>query len=278
MPAEILKNKDGEWIVQGLASTPSRDLQGEVILPEGIDATPIDTGRGVLNWDHQKGPENVVGLLDSYRKTKEGFFVKGRLLRNHSKAKAIHEIMSSLGKSDKGRMGLSVEGKIFERAGKDGKIIKKCQINAVALTMNPVNPDSYVDLVKSISGSSEVEFQATNENLEEKQTVNEDAPLFTAPQVLQLIEKALGVGAGATNLPPPARTGGDALAQESSEKKEEPKKKKLKPMTKEMYKSSMIQLLDKIQHLYPDASRTDLWEAVKTRLSTRFPEVSVNAK
>lgn len=265
MPAELSKSADGEWVVQGLASTGSKDQQGEIILPEGIDASPIDAGKAVFNWDHQKGPESILGLLDSYSKTKEGFFVRGRLFKNHTKAKAVYEIMSSLGKSDSGKIGLSVEGSVLERAGADGKIIKKCRINAVALTMNPVNQDSYVDLVKSLS-SSEIDFQATEEN-----SLQSSAPtsnlMFTSEQVVQLIQKALGGGGEAiTSTTPGERTQGAALSPESSKPK-----KRMKKMSKDLYKSNMVQLLDKIQKLYPDNSRTELWSAIKVRLQTRFP-------
>ncbi len=280
IPAQLTKSEDGEWIVQGLASSSSRDQQGEVILPEGIDATPIDQGRGVLNWDHQKGPENTVGLLDSYKKTKEGFFVKGRLFKNHQKAKSIHEIMSSLGKSDQGRMGLSVEGKILQRDGKDGKTIRKCQISAVALTMNPVNQDSYVDLVKSMN-EDEVDFQATEANAETAAKTPAE-PLFTAEQVISLI-KSLGVTGAAAKVAPGELSGGDALAQESLDKK--PKSiaedsgkpsKKLKKNCKDMYKSQIMEMIDKLCLLYPDNSRAAIWLAVKGRLGTKFPDLQRN--
>lgn len=282
IPAQLTKGSDGEWIVQGLASSPSRDQQGEILLPEGIDTTPIDQGRGVLNWDHQKGPENTVGLLDSYKKTKEGFFVKGRLFKNHQKAKSIYEIMSSLGKSDHGRMGLSVEGKILERGGKDGKIIKKCQINAVALTMNPVNQDAYVDLVKSITAeSAEVDFQATEAN-SESATKSSAEPTFTTEQVLSII-KSLALTDAQATAKPSDRNGGDALAKEELDKK--PKSiaedsgkpsKKLKKLSKDMYKSQMLEILDKIQLLYPANSRVEIWNAIKDRLGKQFPDLHAN--
>jgi hypothetical protein len=283
IPAELAKGADGEWVVQGLASTSSKDRQGEVILPEGIDASPIDEGRGLLNWDHLKGPENILGSLDSYKKTPEGFFVKGRLFKNHDKAKSVHQIMSSLNKSDKLKMGMSVEGKILERAGQDGKIIKKCQINAVALTMNPVNQDSFVDLVKSMSGT-DLEFNSSAENLQVL-AKTEEKPVFTAKQVLNLLEKTLGVGAGAATEAPAARTQGDALAQEDLDKKPkdvtladeaikaEVKPGKLKKMSKELYKSSMMEVLNKIQELYPHCTRAQIWECMQDRLNKKYPEI-----
>lgn len=284
VPATLSKSDDGEWIVAGLASSPTRDAQNEVVLPEGIDATPIDEGRGILNWDHGKGPENTIGLLDSYKISPQGFFVKGRLLKQVKKAQAAKEIMDSLGKSDKGRMGMSIEGKIIERAGENGTIIKRCRINAVALTMNPVNQDSYLDLVKSMTANStEVEWDAQKDESREARPVDKDAPIFSVTQVLDLVQKALGVDASYTTKQPADLSGGNALAQEDLDKKiktEGPtstslneKPKKLKRMSKDMYKASMIEIMNNIQELYPNNSRSEIWEAVKDRLDKKFPSI-----
>lgn len=286
LPAELEKSSDGEWKVRGLASTASRDQQGEVILQNGLDLSPIDQKRGILNWDHQRGPENTVGVLDGYTKTAQGLYIEGRLFKNHSKAKAIHEIMSSLNKGDAGRMGLSVEGKILERGGKDGKVIKKCVISAVALTMNPVNQDSFADLVKSMTAADEMDFNAAEPSAET--SVNEDVPVFTSKQVLQLLEKALQAGSGYAKLPAPELSGGDALSMEDldkdpkaieakdekSEEKQELKDKKPKKMSKEMYKSNMTVILDKIQGLYPAVPKDILWKALKDRLNKKFPSIT----
>ena len=282
LPAELEKSADGEWKVRGLASSASRDQQGEVILQNGMDLSPIDQKRGVLNWDHQKGPENTVGILDGYKKTDRGLYIEGRLFKNHGKAKAIHEIMSSLSKSDVGRMGLSVEGKILERGGKDGKVIKKCVISAVALTMNPVNQDSHVDLVKSMTGADEMEISSVEPT--EDSLVNEDQPVFTSKQVIQLLAKALAAGNAYTKIPED-RSGGEALSMEDldsdpkaevakPEEKQELKKKKPKKMSKEMYKSQIGVLLDKIQVLYPRVSKDLLWVCIKDRLNKKFPELT----
>lgn len=159
LPAELSKSEDGEWRVFGLASTPKRDLQGEVIDLQGIDLTPIQKGKGVFNWDHKEGPENTIGSIDTYKKADDGLYLGGYLYKNHDRAKSIYQIMSSLKKSDKGKIGMSVEGIIKKRSGADGKTISKAIITKCALTMNPVNTDTYADLVKSLS-AGEVEFDA----------------------------------------------------------------------------------------------------------------------
>lgn len=273
IPAEITKSKDGEWRVAGLASTSSVDRQGEIIVPEGIDATPIAKGKGFFNWDHDNSPENTVGVLDSYKKGSGGMYVEGRLFKNHSRAKAIYEIMSSLNKGDAGRVGMSVEGKVIERDPKNPSIIRRCLIKNVALTMNPVNQDTYADIVKSMSADAEVDFQSEGKPdvVETPVQKSEEVPSFTASQVVAIVEKALGVGAG-NSAAPADRSGGDALGQEELDKKKADKKK-LKKGSKDLFKSQMIEMLDKLQVLYPNNSRAEIWAAIQDRLSTKFPDL-----
>ncbi len=272
IPADLEKSKDGEWRISGLASSSNVDRQGEVIMPSGVDCTPIDSGKGFFNFDHDNSPENTIGLLERYKKSEKGLFVQGKLFKNHSRAKAVYEIMSSLNKNEKGRVGLSVEGKVIERDSFNPKIIKRCIIKNCAVTFNPVNEDTYVDLVKSLSGS-EIQFESTGkvESTTTTTTSVESEPLtFTASQVVSILEKALGISGSASygNTPPAQLSGGSALQQEESEKK-----KKLKKMSRELYKSNMITILEKLQVLYPQNSRFELWEAVKDRMETRYPQI-----
>lgn len=271
IPAEITKSKDGEWRVSGLASSGSVDRQGEIIIPEGIDATPIAKGKGFFNWDHDNSPENTVGVLDSYKKGSGGMYVEGRLFKNHTRAKAVYEIMSSLHKGDTGRIGMSVEGKVIARDPKNPSIITRCLIKNVALTMNPVNQDTFADIVKSMSGDGIIDFESTGKPEETPVTKSEEAT-FTPSQVLAIVEKALSIGAGYTQASGDLK-GGAALAMESMDKKPENKKKKLKKASKELFKSNMIEMLDRLQVLYPDNTRSELWNAVQDRLSTKFPEI-----
>lgn len=271
IPAEISKSKDGEWRVCGLASTSSKDRQGEIILPGGIDATPIAKGKGFFNWDHDNSPENTVGILDSYKKAENGMYVEGRLFKNHARAKAIYEIMSSLNKGDTGRVGMSVEGKVVRRDPKNPSIITHCIIKNVALTMNPVNTDTFADIVKSMN-AGEVEFDSAGQDpvVDATPEATPEAT-FTASQVMAIVQKALSIGAG--NAAAPAdRTGGDALGQ-SDMKADDDKKKKLKRMEKSEIMKSMTTIMDQLQDMYPDYTRAQIWEAVKNRLQTKFPEI-----
>lgn len=271
MPAELEKSKDGEWRIRGLASTESVDKQGETIIAKGIDLTPVDEGKGWLNFDHGKGPEYLIGTLDGYTKTDKGLYIEGRLFKKHTKAKAVKEIMDSLGKSDRGRCGLSVEGKILERCSKNPKIIKKCRINAVAVTMNPVNSNTYVDLIKSLNSTESIEFASTKSESTENSSEDNSEANFTATQVLSIVQKALSISGDSGSKPSGEKSGGEALTQENFGKK----KKKLKKLESPLGKSIMLSMLDKLQTLYPESSRSELWESVKDRLDTKFPQLSI---
>lgn len=327
LPTQLVKgDNENEWKIMGLASTQGRDLQGEVIDQNGLDLTPIDMKKGIFNWDHKKGPENTIGVIDSYKRDKTGLFLSGRLFKNHSKAKAVFEIMSSLNKGDTGRMGMSVEGVIKERAGTDGKVIKRAIIHSCALTMNPVNVDTYANLVKSFADpDADLEFAKDEEvspvDAAESTEDTADQPMFSANQVMAILSKALSTGSGAAGAPD-AKTGGDALGQEELDRKKksvdkalempaamtgsdkvklpkdsiedvEDKKsakkidghvidnggtengmqKSLKKLSFALYKSHMFTLLNDLQGLYPEYTRSEIWEAVKDRLERKFPEL-----
>lgn len=281
MPASLSKSDSGDWTIEGLASTNSIDQQGETIEQVGMDLTPIDSGKGWFNWDHKPGIGNLLGTLDSYRKTEKGLFVKGKLFKNKQLSKDIYDVMSSLSKSDQGRVGMSVEGKIIERCTINPKIIKKCKINKVALTLNPVNTDTYVDLVKSLNVesdnliksivNSEIDFNSTKEHFDK----TENDAIFTASQVVEIVQKALGVGSGYTQAPNEL-SGGSALATSDIKLKEEEelKKRKLKKGNISFFVKGVTDTLDQLQVLYPDNSRSQLWEALKDRLTTKYPELT----
>ncbi len=291
IPAQIEKSESGEWRVYGLASTANKDLQEEKINLKGLDLSPIEKGKGIFNYDHKKGPENTVGVIDTYKKDDDGLYLGGYLFKEHDRAKSLYQIMSSLGKSDRGRMRMSIEGVIKQRIGVEGNTINKAMIHSCALTMSPVNTDTFVSLVKSLSGA-EVEFEGNDlstdfEPTEEVAEAAQEKGLFTADQVVDLIQKALGVGGVYASTTPSERSGGAALAQEdldSKVKKAEYSEKMCKKCEKsqckcaesmkkngaQFYKSELLNVLEQLQELYPEVPKTALWEAFKERLNRRF--------
>ena len=154
MPATALevkksgKGKDTKRWIQGIASTDSRDLQGEIVKQHGIDFSYF-LKHGYFNDDHKTGPEHKVGQPTECKITKNGMWVKGFLFNSHKKADEYWELMHALNESGSTRqVGFSIQGKVKRRAGKE---ISECWIQDIALTPAPVNTTTWAEIAKSLS-------------------------------------------------------------------------------------------------------------------------------
>lgn len=186
------------WMIQGLASTLRQDQQGEMVLVKGLDLSYFDRGLGTFNWNHlgDKDPSAVIGLIKEYRRTPDGeLFVKGNLLKALPKAQHCWNLLKALDEEgEQRRMGMSIEGKVLH---KHNKVIYKAWVKAVALTMDPVNPDTYVSFAKSFSGA---EYCAAGESTLARLDVVD-------------LERALSVASTTTG----SATGGSILTPEDLE-------------------------------------------------------------
>lgn len=141
-------DKTTKRYIQGVASTDSRDLQGEVIEQNGIDISYF-VKHGYFNNDHKPGFKNKVGQPTEARVTKNGLWVKGFLFDNHEIADEIWELMHALDSSQSDRrVGFSIQGKVKRR---QGNRIKECWIQDVAITPAPVNTTTWAEIAKSLS-------------------------------------------------------------------------------------------------------------------------------
>jgi hypothetical protein len=140
-------DKDGRRIIQGIASTEARDLQGEVVLQRGIDYSYFDKF-GYINDDHKDGPKFKVGEPLECKHTKDGFWIKAFLYKGKERAEHWWEHICALEREQsKRRVGFSIQGKILRRAG---KTILKCWLQDVAITAAPVNTNTWAEIVKSL--------------------------------------------------------------------------------------------------------------------------------
>lgn len=140
--------KDGQRTVQGVASTPDKDLQGEVVLQNGIDYGYF-LKHGYINDDHKSGPEHKVGEPVACRMTPGGLWVKGFLYEGKQRSDYWWEHLNALEQSNsKRKVGFSIQGKIVRR---NGKTIEKCWLQDVAITASPVNTSTWAEIVKSLS-------------------------------------------------------------------------------------------------------------------------------
>lgn len=148
--AEGPKDKKGNkrrWI-EGIASTKDVDLQLETVEQHGIDFSYF-LKHGYFNNDHKPGFENKVGQPVECKVTKEGLWTKGYLFENHKVADAIWELANALEASQSDRkLGFSIQGKVIRRAGRK---ILKCWIQDIAITAAPINTNTWLDVVKSLS-------------------------------------------------------------------------------------------------------------------------------
>lgn len=269
VPVDLIKSEKEdeatEWRIQGIASTPDEDLQGETIDQNGLDISVIKAGHGLFNFDHQKGPENLLGEIEDAefidQDGKKVLMVKGYLFKHQERSKAFYNILKSLKKGSAKRVQMSIEGKILQRDFTNSKAIKKARIDKVALTLDPVNPYTYAELCKSLSSPDNSENQVV-ESTEELVTINKS----DMEKILDFAKKALSAGIGGA-LSPSSRNDGEAMSKESLDSKVKPithsKKKKL---DKNMLKSLVNNCLDANE----EADPLEVLQLLLTSINEKF--------
>lgn len=163
MPVSLFeksKKNDGEQkrYLEGVASTPMKDLQMETVIQKGIDFEYF-LKHGYFNDDHKPGAENKVGqptdaeirnVTDKFGNKSLGFWTAGFLWPEgqHKGADALWTLGKALKESNADRkLGMSVQGKVLQR---DGTRIVKSWIQDVAITPSPMNTATWMDFVENL--------------------------------------------------------------------------------------------------------------------------------
>ena len=151
----LKKNTDGsnngEWYVRGYASTPSLDLQGDIIPPEAINIDYFIKS-GWINANHSNKTADIIGVpTEGCRIDSKGMFVEAKLFKDNAKAQEYWELANNLSKTQTDRrLGFSIEGIIKKRNGNDNRIVEEVIIHNVAITANPANTEAtWESFVKS---------------------------------------------------------------------------------------------------------------------------------
>lgn len=143
-----------KMIFEGLASDASEDAEGESMEPNGFIIDRF-LKHGLINLDHltTRSPINKsrfwIGNPISAKVSNNKFYVKCQLWKKSPEARAFYDKALEMKESGANRKpGFSIEGKALERDKNNPKKIKKALITNVAMTMTPVNANTYADLVK----------------------------------------------------------------------------------------------------------------------------------
>jgi len=147
--------------IAGIISSESADLQGDILLQEGMEWEYFLT-KGWLNYEHKQGPEWIVGAPKKVERVvledgKNATRIEGDLFLNRPRGKEVYESAKAIQKAGGGRsIGFSVEGQVLERDSKDPTIVTRARILNVSVTAHPVNPDARLEvLARSLVGYQE---------------------------------------------------------------------------------------------------------------------------
>ena len=174
------KTDDKLGFVKGIVSSEIEDQAGDIIKQDGIDWTYF-LDKGYFNWEHQSGPENILGYPTKIIKGDAETSVEGYLFLDRPKAKDAYDMAKILKDVQAPRsIGFSIEGQVIERDKANDHIITKAKILNVSVTAHPCNPDAKL-MVKALADMEEtMRKKATIEptllkNLEEDEAKKNEA-------------------------------------------------------------------------------------------------------
>lgn len=210
MPIDrVEKSGEGDeatYTISGMASTSDKDLQGETIDPQGINADYL-LSDGWVDFEHDRDQVIGVPTENTYVDSK-GLFLEAKLFKNMPQVQDIIKLYHNIKDNHIDRqLGFSIEGNVLERDVSDDSIIRQVQITGVAVTKNPANTHATWELVsKSIFGlDDEKEHSKTPDTTDSK-------PMLSMTVKLDKMNKALTAGHGIT---PATQTDGGAFRTEA---------------------------------------------------------------
>ena len=161
------KGKDSDWYIEGLASTPDMDYQGDIIRPDAIDYKTVFEDHGWITYEHGKDVSDIIGEpIDAFT-DEDGFHIKGKLYKASKKAQEVWNFQNMVSKeSSKGRtLGFSIEGPIVARDPADPRVITKVQIKNVTVTYHPANPYAKMEVATKSIDVGELGYETNPENM-----------------------------------------------------------------------------------------------------------------
>ena len=201
LPIELEKaGKDGDrMVIKGIASTPHKDSQEEILEPSGFDLKRF-LSQGFLNWNHlaKSDPSYIVGEPTVAKITKGGeLYIEGELYSDSPLAKKVWDLAKTLEKAgSKRRLGFSIEGTATERDFVNPKIVRKAEITGCAITPTPVNINTVMEIVKGETDTLYQDYQFDLMKAEDVECIlegvdEERGVRYVVDRDLNIIEKSM---------------------------------------------------------------------------------------
>lgn len=156
VPINKTASSDSEWYISGVASTNTKDWDGEIVDPSTLDITYL-MKQGKINYEHNNELDHIIGEpTDNTYIDKSGLHLEAMLYKNMPLAQDAWKLANAMEKSHAKRsLGFSIEG-IGKRSA-DPNVFSKVKVMNVAITANPANPDaSWKTFKKSVDVNSEL--------------------------------------------------------------------------------------------------------------------------
>lgn len=186
-PLTTKNNNDDSLTIEGVASTTTKDLQGDIMLPSAIQSMKQQAKGLNLLGDHQYGLDNIIGTITEVVDTDDDTLkIKAKILPTY--APTLKEMLETGVK-----LGLSIGGNIQEyQPQKDGWEIKDIRLHEISLTGMPANWDTMgtITTSKGIVLSKSIAC-ACNKILEGEKQMPEETQALTEETVVNLINEAL---------------------------------------------------------------------------------------
>lgn len=285
VPAKVWEKsgEDGKQRrIGGIISTEHRDKQGEVVLQRGLDFTNfLGKEGGWINDNHSKETDDIVGYPISIKRThhrgKPATYMEGYLLPEYKKSDKIWNLAQSLQKTDR-RLGFSIEGKVKQRTGTDGKTIAAAQVTNVAVTNCPVNAVTGLEVLAKSMKAMEHHASGRSSSCEECEARDIHAALERGDYA----EKGCGKGckdckcgdeadkslsAGAAVDAPAAATAGDGFALRTESLEGSPTdtagKARKKRKRKRLSKAEALEVINVRYPGLPPRAAERIWQYAK---------------
>jgi HK97 family phage prohead protease len=135
--SKVEKGDDGSRIVTGYASTPTKDLDGEIVSIDAVKAAvPAYMEWRNLRLMHQP---IAIGTTKEAHVDNKGLYITGKIVDPDAINLLDHEVLK----------GFSIGGK---KLTKKGDVITAIELIEISLVDRPANPDCRIDAVKMAKG------------------------------------------------------------------------------------------------------------------------------